>query len=187
MDKILSSKGNNMKKVGPGLLRAYRFVALSAIVSLCALTSFTSNSFAATTSTTASSSTGTTLLPPVDGNGALCSNVPGLLQWGGATTKQPITCDYQLFGTPAARNGTSTTGNIFQNNPTYLRGGLTVSGPGAIVGGSSSHIAWHLSDPQCAQGGNLVLDQSGNLRCCPYGKVVTSFNEIGAPMCGTLN
>lgn len=172
-----------MKKTNFYSLRALGLVALFLTFSL---------SGAIANAAPATGPTSFTILPPVDfihrdtnGQPSVCGTQNGglnggILAWEGSGSQNPINCSPMFYGDP-------TSGNVYQTGKVQLDQGLYINGANANLGDQGSKVIWASlpNEGECAGGGNVGVDVSGGLHCCPYGRVVTAAS-LNAVTCGTL-
>jgi hypothetical protein len=148
-----------MKYVESYVLRTFCFAALSFIL----LTSgpvFAANSI--------------TITPPVDSNGKLCT---GMLQTDG---KGKLSCFTGL-------SGNMNNGDVTQSGPVYFTNGVIINSRSANLGDKNSAVVWQNLVDEChGNPGNIGVDASGNLHCCPLGQVVTGAGTDSVS-CGELH
>lgn len=112
------------------------------------------------------------MLPPYDSQGHVCT---GILQWDG--TAHGLTCFTQL-------SGDVKTGSITLGAPLILNQSNIQTNKGIVVfGDGQSTVTWQ---NVCNGAGTVGVDMSGNLHCCPPGKIVTVTYQ-NSVSCGYLN
>lgn len=160
---ILDTKGNDMKTANTVKQSKLLFAVFFAVITL-------SVSLASKPASAAIQ-----MLPPIDGNGSVCGSL-GMLQWDGANA---ITCIPGFYGDVV-------TGNVTQTAPAHFFGGMHIESTQATLGNDKSTVIWEELAEQCNGAGNVGVDKSGYLHCCPLGKIVTSSDDYSVT-CGTLN
>lgn len=162
MNPCLFSPGDiEMKQAGFALMRSF-FAFAACFLALSAPVSAASNQ----------------IFPPHDPSGNACANGT-VLQWQAMSDGT-----YNAVCLPTL-HGDMSTGNVVQNGSGEVDGPLHVQGTSAILGDYDSGVYWKNVAVQCNGAGNVGVDLSGNLHCCPLGKVVMAATATTVT-CGSM-